>query len=110
MQRTDFQKGHNCAESIDLIDGHPTGSVRVSFGYMSDKSDADKLLNMIKECFLSLPVVVKVPDDWHSQSEKLMSKFREIDASIPYSLYPSMKHNNKPKQKEDITNQPQQTK
>ena len=41
-----------CGDSIDIIDGRPTGSVRISFGYMSDFSDAEKFLNFIKDCFV----------------------------------------------------------
>lgn len=69
------QKGHTCADNIDLIDGLPTGSVRVSLGYMSDKDDVDKLLNMIINCFVSTPILIKVPENWPAQSAALRSKF-----------------------------------
>lgn len=39
------------------MDGRPTGSVRVSFGYMSTFEDADQFLEMISKCFLHLPIV-----------------------------------------------------
>ncbi|KAK4887310.1 hypothetical protein RN001_003581 [Aquatica leii] len=48
-----FQSGHVCGDKNDLIDGYPTGSVRISFGYMSNKKDADDFLLMIEECFVS---------------------------------------------------------
>ena len=35
---------------MDMIDGQPTGSVRVSFGYMSTLRDAQQLLVFIVEC------------------------------------------------------------
>ena len=44
--------GHVCGDSIDIIDGQPTGSIRISFGYMSDFSDAEKFLNFLKDCFV----------------------------------------------------------
>lgn len=44
-------RGHICGDHIDLIDGLPTGSVRVSFGYQSSKSDADKLYNTLVKQF-----------------------------------------------------------
>ncbi|CAB3976894.1 molybdenum cofactor sulfurase 3 isoform X2 [Paramuricea clavata] len=47
-----FEAGHVCGDSIDIIDGQPTGSIRISFGYMSDFSDAEKFLNFIKDCFV----------------------------------------------------------
>ncbi|XP_071443407.1 molybdenum cofactor sulfurase 3 isoform X2 [Hetaerina americana] len=47
-----YEAGHVCGDTIDLINGKPTGSVRISFGYMSTKTDADSLLTMIQECFI----------------------------------------------------------
>ena len=37
---------------MDLIEGRPTGSVRISFGYMSTFEDAWTFLNFLRECFL----------------------------------------------------------
>ena len=37
---------------MDLINGRPTGSVRISFGYMSTLADAETFLNFIAECFV----------------------------------------------------------
>lgn len=42
------------------MEGKPTGSVRISFGYMSAESDANKFLEMIENCFVSGPTVRKV--------------------------------------------------
>ncbi|KFV65966.1 Molybdenum cofactor sulfurase, partial [Dryobates pubescens] len=42
-----LQAGHVCGDDIDLVDGHPTGSVRISFGYMSSFEDAQTFLNFI---------------------------------------------------------------
>lgn len=47
-----------CGDNIDLVDGQPTGSVRVSFGYMSTFEDCQKFLNFIVECFVEKPVTV----------------------------------------------------
>ena len=41
-----------CGDSIDLVDSYPTGSVRVSFGYMSTFEDAQRFLNFIEQCFV----------------------------------------------------------
>ena len=41
-----------CGDSIDLVDGYPTGSVRISFGYMSTFEDAQRFLNFIEQCFV----------------------------------------------------------
>lgn len=53
-----FKAGHVCGDSIDLVDGQPTGSVRVSFGYMSTFEDCQKFLNFVAECFVEKPVTV----------------------------------------------------
>ncbi|KAI6054480.1 molybdenum cofactor sulfurase [Marmota monax] len=42
-----LQAGHVCGDDVDLIDGQPTGSVRVSFGYMSTLEDAQAFLRFI---------------------------------------------------------------
>ncbi len=44
--------GHVCGDSMDLINGKPTGSIRISFGYFSSKSDADKVLDIIKKNYV----------------------------------------------------------
>ncbi|XP_022919276.2 molybdenum cofactor sulfurase 3 [Onthophagus taurus] len=43
-----FEQGHVCGDQKDLIDGTPTGSIRISFGYMSTKKDMDKFITMIQ--------------------------------------------------------------
>uniref|UniRef100_A0A8D0KW52 Molybdenum cofactor sulfurase n=1 Tax=Strix occidentalis caurina TaxID=311401 RepID=A0A8D0KW52_STROC len=42
-----IQAGHVCGDDIDLVDGRPTGSVRISFGYMSSFEDAQTFLKFI---------------------------------------------------------------
>ena len=44
--------GHVCGDNMDLINGRPTGSIRVSFGYYSIKDDADKVLSIIMKNYL----------------------------------------------------------
>jgi len=47
---------------MDLIDGIPTGSIRVSYGYMSIMDDVQKLINFVRECFQEKqPLVVTKP-------------------------------------------------
>eukprot|EP00850_Spirogloea_muscicola_P015730 SM000123S25842 [mRNA] locus=s123:199195:205729:+ [translate_table: standard] len=47
-----YEAGHICWDDNDIIDGKPTGAVRVSFGYMSSYSDAAAVINFVKECFV----------------------------------------------------------
>ncbi|XP_034754478.1 molybdenum cofactor sulfurase [Etheostoma cragini] len=58
QMRRNLLAGHVCGDSIDLVDGQPTGSVRVSFGYMSTFEDCQKFLNFVAECFVEKPVTV----------------------------------------------------
>ncbi|XP_034040993.1 molybdenum cofactor sulfurase isoform X2 [Thalassophryne amazonica] len=58
QMKRNFQVGHVCGDSIDLVDGHPTGSVRVSFGYMSTFEDCQKFLSFVVECFVEKPLTV----------------------------------------------------
>ncbi|XP_049927020.1 molybdenum cofactor sulfurase isoform X1 [Epinephelus moara] len=58
QMRRNLQAGHVCGDTIDLVDGQPTGSVRVSFGYMSTFEDCQKFLNFVAECFVEKPVTV----------------------------------------------------
>ncbi|XP_019785957.1 molybdenum cofactor sulfurase isoform X9 [Tursiops truncatus] len=47
MIKKHLQAGHVCGDDVDLIDGQPTGSVRISFGYMSTLEDAQAFLRFI---------------------------------------------------------------
>ncbi|XP_051233789.1 molybdenum cofactor sulfurase [Dicentrarchus labrax] len=58
QMRRNLQAGHVCGDSIDLVDGQPTGSVRVSFGYMSTFEDCQKFLNFVAECFVEKPLTL----------------------------------------------------
>ncbi|XP_022209082.2 molybdenum cofactor sulfurase [Drosophila obscura] len=45
--------GRICGDYFDLIDGQPTGAVRVSFGYMTRRQDVDELLKMLRLSYLA---------------------------------------------------------
>ncbi|XP_004529791.1 molybdenum cofactor sulfurase isoform X1 [Ceratitis capitata] len=51
--RKQFEAGHVCSDFTDLVDGLPTGAVRMSFGYMTRASDVDKAVAMIRDCYLT---------------------------------------------------------
>jgi molybdenum cofactor sulfurtransferase len=46
-----MKAGHVCGDSIDLVDGRPTGSVRISFGYMSTLEDTKTFVSFIAHNF-----------------------------------------------------------
>ncbi|XP_041970972.1 molybdenum cofactor sulfurase-like [Aricia agestis] len=51
--RDRYEAGHKCGGETDLIDGVPTGAVRVSFGYYNTYADVDNIMNMITECYVT---------------------------------------------------------
>ncbi|KAI4457573.1 molybdopterin cofactor sulfurase mosc [Holotrichia oblita] len=70
-----YEKGHVCGDQNDLIDGTPTGSVRISFGYMSTKKDADNFLKVIEDCFVETPCLRKIPDNFKIMTGNYNKKF-----------------------------------
>ncbi|KAM3862992.1 molybdenum cofactor sulfurase [Diretmus argenteus] len=56
--KRNLQAGHVCGDDVDLVDGRPTGSVRVSFGYMSTFEDCQNFLTFIVDCFVGKPAKV----------------------------------------------------
>ncbi|KAM5221977.1 molybdenum cofactor sulfurase [Ctenodactylus gundi] len=61
MVKKHLQAGHVCGDDVDLIDGQPTGSVRISFGYMSTLEDAQAFLQFIIDTRLHLAGGQPVP-------------------------------------------------
>jgi molybdenum cofactor sulfurtransferase len=51
-----YKAGHKCGDEIDLVNGRPTGAVRVSFGYYNTYQDVDKLVVMICRCFVKTKI------------------------------------------------------
>ncbi|XP_057988840.1 molybdenum cofactor sulfurase isoform X1 [Hevea brasiliensis] len=52
---SNLEAGHVCWDDNDIIQGKPTGAVRVSFGYMSTYEDAKKFIDFITRSFVSTP-------------------------------------------------------
>ena len=70
---------------MDLVAGIPTGSIRVSFGYMSTREDIEKLITFVKDCFLEKREMVKpITTDRSTQSiaEVPVSLSSEIEGNI----------------------------
>ncbi|OCT74365.1 molybdenum cofactor sulfurase [Xenopus laevis] len=53
--KLNLKAGHVCGDDIDVINGKPTGSIRISFGFMSTFEDARIFLKFIIECFIKRP-------------------------------------------------------
>ncbi|XP_067278417.1 molybdenum cofactor sulfurase isoform X2 [Pseudorasbora parva] len=56
--KSNLHAGHVCGDNIDLVDGRPTGSIRVSFGYMSSFEDCQNFLRFIVNCFVDKPLIL----------------------------------------------------
>ncbi|KAG4068768.1 hypothetical protein HA402_002459 [Bradysia odoriphaga] len=52
--RKHYKAGHVCGDANHLIDGVPTGSVRISVGYMTTREDVDAVIFMITDYLLSV--------------------------------------------------------
>jgi molybdenum cofactor sulfurtransferase len=50
--RRNFAEGMRCGDDLDIIAGKPTGIVRISFGAMSNRQDADNFLRFVEEVFV----------------------------------------------------------
>ncbi|KAG5864065.1 hypothetical protein JTB14_012991 [Gonioctena quinquepunctata] len=100
-----FNMGHVCGDQNDLIDGHPTGTVRISFGYMSTKEDCDALLKMIDSCFVSQPIMRRMPPNWNHLQKRFHGLFHnnkqlvtQENTKPTYKATEIMKHiSNQPK-------------
>ncbi|XP_074035485.1 molybdenum cofactor sulfurase isoform X2 [Leptinotarsa decemlineata] len=94
-----FSSGHVCGDQNDLIDGYPTGTIRLSFGYMSTKEDCDTFLKMIESCFVSHPIIRKMPSHWNQledRSRKLFysngKKLTDKKVDIVFPITPETVH------------------
>lgn len=83
--RKQYESGHICSDYNDLIDGVPTGAVRVSFGYMTRKENVDKVVQMIRECYLTTSEerfkrmdINKLPKALQHIPERLKPQLKEI--------------------------------
>ncbi|ERE82231.1 MOSC domain-containing protein 2 [Cricetulus griseus] len=74
MVKKHFQAGHVCGDDVDIIDGRPTGSVRISFGYMSTLEDAQAFLRFISAICLRSPGDQPVPQASTSNAGALSSE------------------------------------
>lgn len=72
QMKRNLQAGHVCGDTVDMVVGQPTGSIRVSFGYMSTFEDCQKFLKFVAECFVEKPVTVD-----HVRLEKLKTASAE---------------------------------
>ncbi|XP_023952640.2 molybdenum cofactor sulfurase [Bicyclus anynana] len=66
--------GHKCGDEVDIVNGRPTGAVRVSFGYHNTFNDVDKLVAMVTKCFVRQN---------YQKPERYMLKYKNDVVEIP---------------------------
>jgi molybdenum cofactor sulfurtransferase len=56
-----YDSGVRCDDGNDSIDGNPTGTVRISFGAMSNLQDVNAFLNFVDEYYVEKPPAATFP-------------------------------------------------
>ncbi|XXG68836.1 hypothetical protein AAC387_Pa06g1841 [Persea americana] len=51
---SNIEAGHVCWDDRDILNGKPTGAIRISFGYMSTFDDVKAFLNFVVRSFVSI--------------------------------------------------------
>lgn len=72
-----LQAGHICGDGNDLIDGTPTGAVRISMGYMTTKENVDAIIQLIRDCFCNKKYVIRKEKSEKSTEIKIENKSKE---------------------------------
>lgn len=71
-----YKSGHRCGDEVDILNGHPTGAIRVSFGFFNTFDDVDRLIQMICHCFIK--TIVDKP--------KRLINYKALQNSKPYKM------------------------
>lgn len=58
--RRNFAGGMRCGDELDVLEGKPTGVVRVSLGAMSSLRDVEVFIRFVRECFVEGVGVLRV--------------------------------------------------
>jgi len=92
-----YQVGYTCGGAADLINGRPTGAVRISFGYMSTIGDVRAVLLMITKCFIDKPCIRKFPQWWEDHKTKIHNKYTHLydNSNISDNHIPRITNNEK---------------
>ena len=77
------QYGHKCGDHIDLIDGQPTGAIRISFGYCTIERDVELFLKFVNDCFIE-----NKPSTVLQETSRLNARQQEYFKITSLYLYP----------------------
>uniref|UniRef100_A0A182JK47 Molybdenum cofactor sulfurase n=1 Tax=Anopheles atroparvus TaxID=41427 RepID=A0A182JK47_ANOAO len=80
-----YLAGHVCGDANDLIDGQPTGSIRVSFGYCTQLADVDRLVAMVAGCYIR-----RSPNSPSASRASIVAMYKSYDRPrlVEICLYP----------------------
>ncbi|XP_062519634.1 molybdenum cofactor sulfurase-like isoform X2 [Corticium candelabrum] len=78
-----LEAGHVCGDDIDLVDGFPTGCLRISFGYMSTFEEADYFVQFIKYCYTHPRAIHEMPHVPHYSSRSVGSQV-EVSSNVSH--------------------------
>jgi molybdenum cofactor sulfurtransferase len=65
--------GHKCGDHIDIIDGKPTGAIRVSLGYSTIQTDIDMFLKFLRDYFIETKCTENVTASMDRKEENNIS-------------------------------------
>ncbi|KAF3438269.1 hypothetical protein FNV43_RR21030 [Rhamnella rubrinervis] len=76
---SNIEAGHVCWDDNDILNGKPTGAVRVSFGYMSTYEDAKSFVDFVRRSFVDLP-------DWSINGCRLKQGYETRHSAASFYL------------------------
>ena len=88
--RRHLEAGHACWDGMDVIDGQPTGVVRVSFGMFTTESDIEKLVYVLRDSFFIPNLRPLMPTATVSEDENAAGTVsaREVYTIKEIRIYP----------------------
>ncbi|KAK5952666.1 hypothetical protein OHC33_006258 [Knufia fluminis] len=81
--RSNYDAGRRCGGENDMVDGMPTGAIRISFGAMSTKSDLEPFIDFIEEYYVERGLLKTLPARTLHPDPKRPSFFIEALSVFP---------------------------
>lgn len=81
-----MQAGHVCGDDNDLIDGVPTGSVRISIGYMTTLQNVEAVVQFIENCFANKERLEYLKPIVRKKSDCLVSPLTNLEQNYPHKI------------------------
>lgn len=81
-----MQAGHVCGDDNDLIDGVPTGSVRISIGYMTTLQNVEAVVQFIENCYANKERLKYLKPIVTKKSDCIVSPLIDLEQSPPHRI------------------------